>query len=323
MPDDSPLGARMTRLSYGAANVGNLHRAISDEEAAALLEAAWESGIRSFDTAPHYGLGLSERRLGAFLSTKPRDEFVVSTKVGRLLVPEPNPTEQLDLANDFVVPVTHRREWDFSAAGIRRSLEESLERLGLDRVDIAYLHDPERHELESAMTTGVPAIVSLRDEGLVAEVGLGSMSNDALLAGARRADLDLLMVAGRHTLADQSAARSVLPTATRHGIRVVAAAVFNSGLLAEPHPSPDGLYEYHEPPAEVLHRVRAIAKVCEAFGTDLPTAALQFPLRHPIVRTVVAGGATPEQVRQNAERIATPLPEELWSTLADQELVRV
>lgn len=309
-------------LSYGAANVGNLHHALTDDDAWSLLDTAWECGVRYFDTAPHYGLGLSERRLGAFLSTRPREQFLVSTKVGRLLVPDPGGSERLDLENDFVVPAMHRRVWDFSASGIRRSLEQSLERLGLDRVDILYLHDPERHGLAEALRTGVPALAGLRDEGLVTHVGLGSMSHAALLEGARTGALDLLMVAGRLTLADQSAA-DVLPTAARHGTAVVAAAVFNSGLLAEAHPSSDGLYEYAAPGPETLRRVREIADVCADFDTDLPTAALHFPLRHPLVRTVVAGGATPEQVRQNARRITTPPPEALWTALSDKGLVAV
>ncbi|WP_152184963.1 aldo/keto reductase [Segeticoccus rhizosphaerae] len=312
---------QLPRLSYGAANIGNLHRALTDDAAWELLETAWECGVRYFDTAPHYGLGLSERRLGAFLTTKPRDQFVLSTKVGRLLVPNDRGSDALDLAHDFIVSTHLRREWDFSTDGIRRSLEESLQRLALDRVDIAYLHDPERFGLAAALDTGVPAVTQLREEGLVTAVGIGSMSNEALLAGARTGCLDLLMVASRYTLTDQSAAEQVLPEAVSHGLPVVAAAVFMSGLLATDPPKADGLYEYGALPADVLERTRAIAQVCAQFGTDLPTAALQFPLRHPLVRTVVAGGATPEQVRQNWQRTVTPLPQDLWETLATAGLV--
>lgn len=311
------------RLSYGAANVGNLYRALSDDAACELLETAWDCGVRYFDTAPHYGLGLSERRLGQFLATKPREEFTVSTKVGRLLVPDPDHADDLDLAHDFVVPASLHRQWDFSSDGIRRSHEESLQRLGLDHVDVLYLHDPERCDLHAALATGIPALAGLRDQGLVDRIGIGSMSTDALLAGARTGALDLLMVAGRYTLADQSALEQVLPTAAAQGTDVVVAAVFNSGLLATDTPTADALYEYAAPPADVLARAHEIAAVCGTFGTDLPTAALQFPLRHPQVRTVVAGGASPEQVRQNWARIHTELPDELWETLREKGLVRV
>ena len=311
----------LPRLSYGTANVGNLHRRFSDDEARELLEAAWGAGVRYFDTAPHYGLGLSERRLGQFLATRPREDYVVSTKAGRLLVPDPLHGDELDRANGFVVPADWRREWDFTADGIRRSLEDSLERLGLDRVDVLYLHDPERFDLERALATGIPAAVALRAEGLVGAVGLGSMSNAALLAAARTGALDVLMVAGRYTLADQSALDEVLPAAAEHHTPVVAAAVFNSGLLAADPPTADGLYDYAAPSAPVLDRTRQIADVCASFGTDLPTAALQFPLRRPEVRTVVAGGATPDQLRQNWARIHRHLPEELWQALADKDLV--
>jgi D-threo-aldose 1-dehydrogenase len=194
----SPADPRPTpdfgAIGYGAANVGNLYRELSDDEALAVLEAAWDEGIRYYDTAPHYGLGLSERRLGAFLQTKPRDEFVLSTKVGRLLRPNPDFAGEQDLENDFAVPASLRREWDFSADGIRRSVEESLERLGLDRVDVLYLHDPERHDLALAEREAIPALAHLREEGLVRAVGVGSMVTDALLSTARTGLLDLLTI---------------------------------------------------------------------------------------------------------------------------------
>ena len=213
----------LTRLGYGAANVGNLFRALSDDDAWAVLDAAWESGIRYYDTAPHYGLGLSERRLGAFLQTKPREEFVISTKAGRLLRPNPDDDGGLDLAADFHVRTTLRREWDFSEGGIRASLAESLERLGIDRVDILYLHDPERHDLDLALREAFPALEQLRAEGAVDAVGIGSMTADALAAAVRGADLDLIMIAGRYTLLEQPAADDVLPACHERRTGVVAA----------------------------------------------------------------------------------------------------
>jgi D-threo-aldose 1-dehydrogenase len=298
-------------LGLGAANVGNLYRAISDEDAWAVLEAAWESGIRSFDTAPHYGLGLSERRLGAFLATKPRADYVVSTKVGRLLRPSPETADRLDEPNQFAVPASLKRVWDFSAGGIRASLEESLERLGLQRVDIIYLHDPDEHDLAADLATGVPAVAALRDEGLVGAVGIGSKSTEALVAAVRTGALDLAMVAGRYTLLEQ--ADEVVAACRETGVGIVAAAVFNSGLLSTPRPG--GRYEYGAVPSELLERARRIAGVCERHGVTLPEAALQFPLREPVVRSVVVGAASAEQVRENARRMEAEIPEALWDEL--------
>jgi D-threo-aldose 1-dehydrogenase len=299
------------RLGYGAANVGNLYRAISDEDGRAVLEAAWESGIRYFDTAPHYGLGLSERRLGAFLATKPRAEYVISTKAGRLLRPSPGTADRLDDENQFAVPASLRRVWDFSADGIRASLEESLERLGLAQVDVLYLHDPDEHDLESDLSTGVPALAALREEGLVAAVGIGSKSTAALLAAVRTGALDLAMVAGRYTLLEQ--ADEVVAACRETGVGIVAAAIFNSGLLAKPRPG--GRYEYGAVPADMLARAERIAEVCERHGVTLPEAALRFPLREPAVRSVVVGAASPQQVRENARRMEIEIPEALWDEL--------
>lgn len=301
----------MGELGLGAANLGNLYRAMSDEDAWAVLDAAWESGVRYFDTAPHYGLGLSERRLGAFLATKPRAEYVISTKVGRLLRPSPQTADRLDDANQFAVPASLRRVWDFSADGIRASLEESLGRLGLDRVDALYLHDPDEHDLAADLATGVPALAALRDEGLVAAVGIGSKSTEALLAAVRTGALDLAMVAGRYTLLEQ--ADEVVAACRETGVGIVAAAIFNSGLLATPRPG--GRYEYGAVPDGLLARAERIADVCERHGVTLPEAALQFPLREPAVRCVVVGAATPEQVRENARRMEVEIPEGLWDEL--------
>jgi D-threo-aldose 1-dehydrogenase len=216
-------------LGLGAANLGNLFHAMTDEQAVAILEAAWQGGIRYFDTAPHYGLGLSERRLGAFLATKPRSEFVLSTKVGRRLVASPATAHRLDDANDFMVPAVTKREWDFSADGIRRGLEESLERLSLDSVDVLYLHDPEEYDLDAALRTGLPALAALRDEGMVTAIGVGSKQTKPLLAAVRKEPMDLVMVAGRYTLLEQPAREELIPECRRRGLGVVAAAVFNSG----------------------------------------------------------------------------------------------
>ncbi len=312
-------------LGYGAANVGNLYKALTDEQAWLVLEAAWDSGIRYFDTAPHYGLGLSERRLGAFLHTKPRDEYVLSTKVGRLLRPNPEGAGQLDVENNFVVPTDVKRVWDFSAQGIRQSMQESCERMGLDRIDILYLHDPERADVpepfERRLDTALEGLVGLREEGLVRAVGVGSMVTDALLASAQTGRVDLLMVAGRYTLAEQPALAEVIPACREHGVGIVNASVFNSGLLARDNPAADARYEYGEVPAEVFARVLAIAEVCREFDVPLPVAALHFAARNDAVRSVVVGSSRPEQLRENASRMAAEVPEELWAELADRGLI--
>src|SRR5918997_1988580 len=254
MPARAP---RLGELGFGGANLGNLFPAMSDEQAHAVLETAWECGIRYFDTAPHYGLGLSERRLGAFLATKPRDEFVVSTKVGRRLEPSPETSDELDEEGGFVVPADPRRVWDPSADGVRRSLDESLERLGLDRVDVLFLHDPDEYsDMERSVRTAVPALVGLREEGVVRAVGIGSKSVAAHLAGVRAGDVDLLMVAGRYTLLEQPAAPELIPECRERGIGIVVAGAFNSGLLSTSTPGLGARYEYGDPPAEEVHEAQ-------------------------------------------------------------------
>jgi D-threo-aldose 1-dehydrogenase len=316
MPDRvPPLG----RLGFGGANLGNLFTAMSDEQAHGVLEAAWECGIRYFDTAPHYGLGLSERRLGAFLATKPRDEFVVSTKVGRRLEPSPETSDELDEEGGFVVPADPRRVWDPSPDGVRRSLDESLERLGLDHVDVLFLHDPDEYpDMEASVASAVPALVALREEGLVRAVGIGSKSVPAHLAGVRTGDLDLLMVAGRYTLLEQPAAPELIPECRERGIGIVVAGAFNSGLLATSTPGPGARYEYGDAPAEVVEKAQRLAMVCGKHGVELPAAALQFPLREPAVRSVVLGATEPAHVRQNVQRVAEELPDRLWQELAEE-----
>ncbi|HEY9293679.1 MAG TPA: aldo/keto reductase, partial [Microlunatus sp.] len=277
----------VTELGLGAAPIGNLYRAISDEQATATVDAAWEGGIRYFDTAPHYGLGLSERRLGQALRDRPRDEYVISTKVGRLLVPNPNPTgadsEGFDHADDLT------RVRDYSAAGVRRSLEQSLERLGLDRIDIALVHDPEDH-LEQAAEEALPALCELRDAGMISAVGLGMNFVDPLHWFVTRDNsaytLDVILVAGRWTLLDRSAG-PLLDACAEHGVSVLSAAPFNTGLLAHREPPADGYFNYEPVTAEVLEAARRFAATAEHHGGRLPQVAMRFPLRHPAVAAVV------------------------------------
>jgi D-threo-aldose 1-dehydrogenase len=293
---------------------------MTDEDARAILETAWSAGIRYFDTAPHYGLGLSERRLGTFLQTKPRDEFVVSTKAGRLLEPNGAFAGGLDDAASFVVPDDRVRRWDFSRDGIRRSVDESIERLGLDRVDIVLLHDPDEYDLDQADALAYPALEQLKAEGVIDRAGVGSMSVEALDRAARRPGLDILMIAGRLTLAEQPAL-DVLDTARANGTDVVAAGVFNSGLLATSHPAADARYEYAAAPGSMVAHVTAIERVCEQFGISLPTAALHYPMRFPQVSTLVIAAGRPAQLVQNLERLRERVPDELWTRLEADGLV--
>ncbi|RKN45304.1 aldo/keto reductase [Micromonospora endolithica] len=305
---------RLTELGLGASQGGNLYRATTDEDFAAAVDTAWEAGIRYYDTAPHYGLGLSERRLGAALRHRPRDEYVVSTKVGRLLVPSPEDAHLRD-PDGFDVPASHRRVWDFSRGGVRRSLEASLDRTGLDRIDVVYLHDPDDH-WEQAASEAVPALVELRDQGVVGAIGAG-MNQSAMLARfVREADIDVVMCAGRYTLLDQDAAADLLPAAESRGVAVVIAGVYNSGLLSRDRPPADARYDYQRAPGELIERARRIAAVCETYGVTLPQAALAFVRRHPAVVSTVVGVRDGSQAAEAVRRSAAVVPDDLWDALA-------
>ena len=311
-------GLSLTELGLGGAQIGNLFRAGTDEQADAVVRAAWDAGIRYFDTAPHYGLGLSERRLGEALRAYPRDEVVVSTKVGRLL--EPSDAGDQQDPEGFHVAATHRRVWDFSREGVLRSIEASLERLGLDRIDLVLIHDPDDHASE-ALEAAAPTLSQLRSEGVIGGYGVG-MNQAAMLARfVREADPDVVMVAGRYTLLDQTAGADLLPVARDRGVGVIAAGVFNSGLLARPQPRPDARFDYDIVPGELLERTTRLARVCEEFGVDLPTAALAFAGRHPAVTSVVVGLETPDQVRELVARWGRSVPDGLWSALSEEGLM--
>ena len=307
------------QLALGCAQLGNLYRAVSDDDALATVAAAWDLGVRYFDTAPHYGLGLSERRLGAALAGRPRDAYVVSTKVGRLLEPVEVAAGQDD--EGFMVPATHRRVWDFSRDGIRRSLDESLQRLGLDRVDIVYLHDPDDHR-EAVLETGYPALAELRKEGVVRAIGAGMNQAPMLADLVRNTDIDVVMLAGRYTLLEQDSLDDLLPVCEERGVAVVAAGVFNSGLLARAHPREDASYDYRVAPGALVDRARRIAAVCERHGTTLPAAAIAFPLAHPAVVSVCVGARSAAQMERNATLHREAIPVDLWRELKAEKLLR-
>lgn len=309
-------------LGLGGGPLGNLYQAISDEQAAATVAAAWQVGVRYFDTAPHYGLGLSERRLGAALAEYPRQEYALSTKVGRLLHDHdgdaPDTVDQ-----GFAVAATARREWDFSADGVRRSLEASLQRLGTDRIDLVLLHDPdESPDPTTALREAYPALHQLRAERVVGAIGLGTKHTDLMAQYAAATDLDALMVAGRYTLLEQPALAEVLPACQRRGISVLAAGVFNSGLLAVAAPDASRRYEYAPTPAPVLRRAQRLAEVCDRYQVPLPRAALGFAAAHPAVVSVVIGADAPAQIIQAAQWLAAPAPPAgLWRELHEAGLL--
>ncbi|MFD9907327.1 aldo/keto reductase [Streptomyces sp. NPDC059063] len=301
---------RVSELSFGGAGIGNLYAPVSDEDAAEAIDTAWGAGIRYFDTAPHYGLGLSELRLGAALRGRPREAYTVSTKVGRLLEPVTGPAVGDDLADGgFAVPAAHRRVWDFSADGVRRSLEGSLTRLGLDRVDIVFLHDPDHHG-EQAFREGYPALEQLRAEGVVGAIGAGMNQAEMLTRFVRDTDVDAVLCAGRYTLLDHQALTELLPAASARGTSVVIGGVYNSGLLADPREG--ARFNYTEAPGELLDRARSLQALALRHGTTLRAAALAFPFAHPAVDTVLVGIRSPRQVTDAAEQFAAPVPMEFW-----------
>jgi D-threo-aldose 1-dehydrogenase len=312
-------GVHVTTLGFGAAPIAGLYRAVDETSARATIDAAWKGGIRYFDTAPHYGLGLSERRLGKALRHTSRDDVVVSSKVGRLLVPRTPPVARDDEMFDVPGDLTRRR--DYSRDGVVRSLEATLDRMGLDRVDVMYIHDPDEHWQEAA-EQAVPALVELRDAGVVGAIGVG-MNQSAMLARfIRQTDVDVVMLAGRYTLLEQGAADDLLPAALEHGRSVIAAAVFNSGLLAREEVQETATYNYQQASPDVLERARLLASVCREHGTTLPAAAIHFPLRHPAVASVVVGMRSPQEVDHNLAAYAQHVPDELWVALEHRGLLR-
>ncbi|MGH3504283.1 MAG: aldo/keto reductase [Nocardioidaceae bacterium] len=309
-------GVEVTELGFGGAPIGNLYAAVDAGTAAGAVETAWDAGIRCFDTAPHYGLGLSERRLGAALAGKPRGEFTVSTKVGRLLVPNPASTGSDIVAGGFDVPDHLARVRDYSRDGVLRNLDASLGRLGLGHIDIVLVHDPDDH-LDQAITESIPSLIELRDQGVIGAVGVGMNYPRPLLRVVTESDVDAVMVAGRWTLADRSG-EVLLTACTLRGVSVLAAAPFNSGLLAQAWP-PTGRTSTTSPGRRRCGaRQNPRARLPEARGDSaLPHAAMGFPLRHPAMACVVAGLRTAEQVTSGARWVDTRIPAVAWRDLDD------
>jgi D-threo-aldose 1-dehydrogenase len=318
-----------TELGFGGAPLGNLYRPMTEKEARVTLETVWASGCRYFDTAPLYGLGLSETRLNGFLRPKPRDSFLLSTKVGRLLdVCEPHNRSR---PNAFFETPSRRERFDYSYDGVMRSLETSLERLGLDSIDIVFAHDVDltTHgqketvacHFAAFMKGGYRALDELRAAGAVKAIGAGVNEWEAAEALARAGDFDVFMLAGRYTLLEQDALTSFLPLCREKGIGVVVGGPFNSGVLATGLKA-DAHYNYRPPPDDVKERVRRIQQVCKAFNVKLPEAALHFPLGHPAVLSVVPGVARASEAKRNAAMMAAKIPPARWKALKAKGLIR-
>jgi D-threo-aldose 1-dehydrogenase len=282
---------------------------VTEAEAHEALQAAWDLGFRDFDTAPHYGVGQSEEYLGRFLAGRPRDSFTVSTKVGRLLFDDP---DAVDGTDEFYGTPKRSRVRDYSGDGVRRSLEQSLARLGLDRVDVLYVHDPEDH-LRQALDEAAPALARLRADGVIAGYGVGTNYADVATAFLRETDADRIMIAGRYSLLDRRAEQTMLPAAADKGVRLVVAGVLNSGLLADPRPGAP--FNYAPAPDWLVEAARRMQAACEARGVALRAAALQFPTRHPAVAAIVSGAGRADHVRDLSAQLDVEIPEELWAEL--------
>jgi len=322
-------GVTFTELGFGSAPLGNIFKAITEAEAQATLAAAWETGVRYLDTAPLYGLGLAETRYNHFLRDKPREDYILSTKIGRLLE-VCAPEDRTGIGMFFDTP--NRSEvFDYTYDGVMRSLEDSLERLGVDSVDILFAHDlcvfthgskaESDRRIDQFMLSGYDAMIRLRDEGVVKAIGAGVNEWQVCQTLAERGDMDLFLLAGRYTLLEQEALDSFLPLCEARGIGIVLGGPYNSGILAT-GPTEGATYNYTPAAPDVLDRVGRIEKVCQSHGTPLIAAALQFPLHHPSVVSVIPGAQSADQARGNLEVFEAPIPDALWSDLKSEGLLR-
>jgi D-threo-aldose 1-dehydrogenase len=300
------VAVRLPRVGLGTAALGGMFAPVREQDAVATIERAWERGVRFFDTAPLYGFGRSEQYLGRVLADKPRDEYVVATKVGRLLRADapPDPGQPHWRGVPALNPV-----FDFSAEGVLRSLEESLVRLGLDRVDVLHVHDPDEH-LDEALASAHPVLARLRDEGVVRAIGVGANRVEPLLRFARETDVDCFLVAGRYTLIDRSALDELLPLCRERRIDVIAGGALNSGLLAG-----GATFDYLPAGPAAAAAADRVARICERHGVPLLAAALQFPLRAPGVQSVLTGARSTLELDTSLDALDIHVPLELWQEL--------
>ena len=314
------------RLGLGGAALGNLFSVVSDADAQALLAAALADGCRTFDTAPHYGQGRSEHRFGRALQGLPRDSFVLSTKVGRVLVPDASaPKEQ----HGYVDVLPFSQHWDYSAAGVRRSVEDSLQRLGLARLDVVYVHDCDRachgenypQVLAQVIGQALPELQRMKAEGLLRHVGLGVNDVQVCLDVLRQTDVDALMLAGRYSLLDQSSLPELLPLCTQRGVRLALGGVFNSGILATGTRGGQALFNYAAAPPDWLARAARIEDICLAHDVPLRAAALQFPLAHPAVDVVMVGARHQREWQDAVSMVQQPIAPAFWQALRQAGLL--
>lgn len=305
-------------LGFGSAPIGNLYTSVTDDDATGAVDAALRAGVRLFDTAPLYGHGLSERRLGRALAGHPRGQLVISTKVGRRLR---TATDAVDGGLFADVPPAEPY-FDYSYDGVMRSFEESLERLGLERIDLLLIHDADdRDRFRAVMEGGYRALESLRAAGVVGAIGAGLNDTASCLRFVEAADLDCFLLAGRYTLLEQESLDELLPLCEGRGIGVILGGPFNTGVLATG--AIDGAtYDYAPAPARILERVSRIEAVCREHGVPLPAAALRFPLGHPAIASVIPGARSAAEMERNAALMRSPVPGALWDRLKAERLIR-
>jgi D-threo-aldose 1-dehydrogenase len=311
---------KLTRLGLGTAPLGGLYSPVSQEAATNTIGRAYELGLSFFDTAPLYGYGTAESRLGAALADKPRDSYVLATKVGRLL------RDTSDRSHNYDVDQTqfHAGEpfykstgpdvpiFDFSYDGAMRSLEESLGRLGVDSVDIVHIHDPDNH-MDEAISGAVRALADLREQRVIGAIGVAIDHSHLGMRFIREADIDCLLIAGRCTLLDQEALPELFPLALANGVGIIAAGVFNSGVLANLDNNPT--FNYVPSPPRILERAFLIRDICRDFNVPLKAAAIQYPYQHAAVTTVIVGARTPQEIEENVKLASVNIPDELWAAL--------
>jgi D-threo-aldose 1-dehydrogenase len=304
----------VTLLGLGTAPLAGLFAEVPEEQALAVIERSWDAGIRFYDTAPLYGHGLAELRVGKALRDQPRNEFTLASKVGRLLradaPPEPG---QSFRGTPPVNPV-----FDFSYDGVMRSVEESRERLGIERIDILHIHDPDDH-YDAALVGAYRALDRLRTDGVIGAVGAGMNQAEMLTRFAREANFDCFLLAGRYTLLDQVALKELLPVCLEKGVAIIAGGVYNSGILADPKPGAH--YNYQAAPPELIERARRIGAVCARHGVPIKAAAIQFPLGHPAVTCVVVGCRSVAQLDESIAMFELPIPSAMWQELKHEGLL--
>ncbi|WP_338663141.1 aldo/keto reductase [Pararoseomonas sp. SCSIO 73927] len=302
-------------IGFGGAPLGNMFEIVSDADSRATLEAAWDAGIRYFDTAPEYGPGISEHRFGEVLRNLPRDEYVLSTKVGRLLRADATKGGK---HGPFVAGLPFRSDYDYSADGVRRSIEDSLQRLGLARIDVAYIHDcaEDAHGerwlevFDTAMKGAAVALTRLREEGVIRAWGLGVNRVEPCVMALERADPDVFLLAGRYSLLNQPALETLFPRCEERGVHVVVGGPYNSGLIAG-----GSTFEYQQASSDKVQARDRLAAIAARHGVDLRAAALQFCAAHPVVASVIPGTKRPERVRENLELMRRPIPPDFWAEL--------